>query len=218
MAAIWNPHIHGQCFSSHITYLAGYIGFGLDAFTDLICASIPIMILHRLQINSRTKYALCGLMSLGSLTAGCAIAKAITLKGVFASDYTWALTKPAICTIVEHLASTTLVSLPALKPLFNKLLDLTTLNLSKLSRKSYIRQRPTETQESSVETTSRNGGDIEQADIPLRDAILKTTDFRVSSHDSDNRSTNTWPLPPGSIHTGNTERSQKLLGNSWATA
>ena len=28
MAAIWNPQIQGQCFSSHFTYLAGYIGFG----------------------------------------------------------------------------------------------------------------------------------------------------------------------------------------------
>lgn len=28
MAAIWNPHVHGKCFSPHVTYLAGYIGFG----------------------------------------------------------------------------------------------------------------------------------------------------------------------------------------------
>ena len=28
MAAIWDKTIEGSCFSSHITYLAGYIGFG----------------------------------------------------------------------------------------------------------------------------------------------------------------------------------------------
>ena len=28
MDAIWMPQIHGQCFSLHITYLAGYIRFG----------------------------------------------------------------------------------------------------------------------------------------------------------------------------------------------
>lgn len=59
MAAIWNPAIRGKCFSPHITYLAGYIGFGLDAFTDLVCAAIPVFILHRLQMNVRTKVALC---------------------------------------------------------------------------------------------------------------------------------------------------------------
>ena len=30
MAAIWDKSIEGQCFSSHITYLAGYIGFGMS--------------------------------------------------------------------------------------------------------------------------------------------------------------------------------------------
>ena len=219
MAKIWNPQLPGTCFSSHITYLAGYIGFGLDAFTDLICAGIPVLILHRLHINSRTKFALCLLMSLGSLTAGCAIAKAITLKGVFASDYTFALTKPAICTIVEHLTSTTLVSLPALQPLFIKLLGLpSSLSLSKMSRRSYIRRRPIETQESSHVDTSCGDGDVEQADIPLRDAILKTTDFRVSSHNSDVRLADVWPLPPDSVRTSSTEKFQRSLGNSWATA
>ena len=28
MAAIWDPRIPGKCFSPHVTYLAGYIGFG----------------------------------------------------------------------------------------------------------------------------------------------------------------------------------------------
>ncbi len=28
MKAIWMPQIHGQCFSLHVTYLAGYIRFG----------------------------------------------------------------------------------------------------------------------------------------------------------------------------------------------
>ena len=28
MAAIWDTQVKGQCFSSHVTYLAGYVGFG----------------------------------------------------------------------------------------------------------------------------------------------------------------------------------------------
>lgn len=28
MAAIWDAEVKGECFSSHVTYLAGYIGFG----------------------------------------------------------------------------------------------------------------------------------------------------------------------------------------------
>ena len=35
MAKIWNPYLRGQCFSSHVTYLAGYIGFGQSCSLDL---------------------------------------------------------------------------------------------------------------------------------------------------------------------------------------
>ena len=81
--AIWMPQIHGQCFSLHVTYLAGYIRFGerlrrtsrtpadsgpgFDALTDLLCAGIPIFVIQRLQMNIRTKIALCFLMGLGVL-------------------------------------------------------------------------------------------------------------------------------------------------------
>ena len=66
--------------------------------------------------------ALCVLMGLGSLTAGCAIAKAVTLEGVFNHDYTFGLTKPAICTILEHLCGMILASLPALRTMFGSFL------------------------------------------------------------------------------------------------
>ena len=62
-------------------------------------------------------------MGLGSLTAGCAIAKAVTLRGVFADDYTFGLTKPAVCTILEHLCGMILASVPALRPLCRKVLQ-----------------------------------------------------------------------------------------------
>lgn len=212
MAGIWNPHIHRKCFSSRITYMAGYIGFGLDAFTDLICAGIPIFILQRLQINQRTKLALCGLMSLGSLTAACAIAKAVTLEGVFASDYTYALTKPAICTIVEHLTSITLISIPALKPLFNKLLDVSRFSSSKLSSRSYLRWTHTKSPDSYAldkPITSNDSGNSERIESPLYDSILKTTEIRLSSHNSERGSQKSergledcWPFPSKSSQSG----------------
>ncbi len=42
-------------------------GPGLDALTDLLCAGIPIFVIQRLQMNIRTKFALCFLMGLGVL-------------------------------------------------------------------------------------------------------------------------------------------------------
>lgn len=209
MAAIWIPHIQGKCFSPHITYLAGYIGFGLDASTDIICAGIPIFILHRLYISTRTKRALCLLMGLGSLTAGCAIAKAITLKGVFAFDFTWSLWKPAICTIIEHLAGVTLVSLPALKPLFSKMLDISNLtsgrgSSSKRSNRPYYPRWPGSGAGASGDTyaleKSLRSDDSENAGggASYANTIVKTTDFRLGSeHNSQisQRLDDYWPLP-----------------------
>ena len=40
---------------------------GLDAITDLVCAGIPAFVILRLQMNTRTKVALCILMGLGVL-------------------------------------------------------------------------------------------------------------------------------------------------------
>lgn len=202
MAAIWNPHIHGKCFSPHITYLAGYIGFGLDAFTDLVCAAIPIFVLRGLQINERTKVALCILIGLGSLTAGCAIAKAVTLKGVFSNDYSWALWKPAVCTIVEHLTGITLVSLPALRSFFSKILDAAAIRggSGKRSVKHSPRWTPAVSGDLYASDNSLKSKDLEQNTIPLNEnEIVRTLEFRLSEHTSETgeqRMGDYWPLPP----------------------
>ena len=97
---------------------------GLDALTDLTCAIIPVLIITPLQINTRTKVALTLLTSLGVLTAGCAIAKAVTLSAVFSKDYTYQIVNPAICTILEHLVGMVLACAPCLRPIFKRALNL----------------------------------------------------------------------------------------------
>ena len=112
LAALWNPQVHGSCLSTHTTVLAGYIGFAIDVSTDLVCATIPILVIHRLQMNRMTKIALCALMGLGVFTAVCAVIKAITLRGVFANDYTWGFTKPATWAAVEQFVGIIISSIP----------------------------------------------------------------------------------------------------------
>ena len=100
-----------------MTVLAGYIGFAVDVVTDLVCAAIPVFVIHRLQMSVRSKVALCVLMGLGVFTAGCAVAKAITLRGVFAADYTFGFTKPATWAAVEQFVGIIITCLPILRPL-----------------------------------------------------------------------------------------------------
>lgn len=60
LAALWNPEVHGSCLSAHTTVLAGYVGFAVDVVTDLVCAVIPVLAIHRLQMSFRTKIASFG--------------------------------------------------------------------------------------------------------------------------------------------------------------
>ena len=104
---------------SRIITRAGYIIWAVDAATDLICAGIPILVIRRLQMDMRAKLALCGLMSLGVLTAGCAVAKAVLLQRVTADDITWDLNIVAIWATIEQFLGIIITSIPMLRPLFS---------------------------------------------------------------------------------------------------
>lgn len=115
--AVWSG---GSCMSTYALNLTGYIIFAMDAVTDLICAMIPILLVQRLQMDMRTKLALSGLMSLGVLTAGCAVGKVISLRRVTDDDYTWGLNIVAICAAVEQFLGIIITSVPMLRPLFSR--------------------------------------------------------------------------------------------------
>ena len=215
IAAIWDPRIRGKCFSSHYTYLAGYIGFGLDAFTDLVCAGIPVFIFYRTQMNQRQKIALCVLMGLGALTSGCAIAKAVTLKGVFANDYTWDIVAPAMCTITEHLVGLSLVSAPALGPLFGKLFDMAAsrTNSYGFMNRRQSRWTPAVSGDAYAPNMYLYSNDARRSAIPsYNSTIVRTTSFRVGSEHTSEIGQHTddyWPPPLSSVHTAGAERFEK---------
>ena len=123
LARLWNPKVNGSCMSTHTMVLACYICSAIDIATDLLCAAIPVLVIHRLQMTFRTKVALCVLMGLGVLTAGCAVAKAITLRGVSADDYTFGFTRPATWAAVEQFVGIIIASIPALRPLLSSFLE-----------------------------------------------------------------------------------------------
>ena len=122
LAALWNPHVEGACMSTEQTVLAGYVGFAFDIITDLVCALLPIMVISKLRMNRRPKIALCVLMGLGVFTAGCAVAKALSLRGVFGDNPSDGFLEPATWAAVEQFLGIIIVSLPALRPLFGRML------------------------------------------------------------------------------------------------
>lgn len=113
--AVWYANVGGaQCFSLEQVSLIYYIGYGVGALTDFLCASIPVMILCRLQLDDRSRVGICVLVGFGTLIAGCAVAKTITISGAWSSDFTWNSTVPTWFTIAEHYCGIVLVSIPSL--------------------------------------------------------------------------------------------------------
>lgn len=180
-------------------------------------------------MNARTKTALCVVIGLGSLTAACAVAKAVTLKGgVFAKDFTWGLWKPAVCTIVEHLAGLTLVSLPALRPFFTRVLDNAAIRGagagSGSSGRRSVPQRRTpaasskdtyafdKSLRSDEDPESRSGGGgVAMVEGGGENGIVRTTEFRLSEHTSEigvrcveeeqeQEQEEQWPLPRSPVY------------------
>ncbi|MCJ1378141.1 hypothetical protein MMC17_001237 [Xylographa soralifera] len=172
LAKLWNPEIEGRCMSTNDTVLAGYIGFGADILTDLVCAGIPIFVIHRLQMNNRTKIALCCLMGLGVFTAGCAVAKAVTLVGVFADDYTWGFTQPATWAAIEQFVGIIITSLPALRLQLSNVFERITISLpsSAAFHKIHSAYKHLRTSSNASSTTG----------IEHKKQILKETDFSIS--------------------------------------
>lgn len=123
LSAVGDPQRSASCLPAHITNSAGYVTWTIDAATDLICAAIPILVVQQLQMDMRKKLALCGLMSLGVFTAGCAVAKAIslgTVRGrVRADDYTVDFNIATIWAAIEQYLGIIITSIPMLRPLFS---------------------------------------------------------------------------------------------------
>ena len=172
LAKLWNPEIEGRCMSTHTTVLAGYIGFGADILTDLVCAGIPIFVIHQLQMSKRTKIALCCLMGLGVFTAGCAVAKAVTLVGVFADDYTWGFTQPATWAAIEQFVGIIITSLPALRPLLNEVFERITISFPRSAVFYRIHSAYKYWWTSKNSSTTRG--------IEHKRQILKETDFTIN--------------------------------------
>ena len=62
-------------------------------------------------------------MRLGVFTAGCAVAKAITLNAVYEDDYSRGITKYATWAAAEQFIGIIIASVPALRPLFGTVRD-----------------------------------------------------------------------------------------------
>ena len=116
---LWASRVpHSKCFTRQQLSLVIYIGYSLDAFTDLICTSITVTIIIYTKLSSRSAIGFAVLIGFGTLITACAIVKTITLKAIFMVDFTWESTIPVYFTIAEYYGGIVIASIPNLAGLF----------------------------------------------------------------------------------------------------
>lgn len=87
LSKLWYPTIPGTCFDKDVIIKIGYAQGVFNVLTDFFCTTTPIFVLWRVQISTRLKVMICGLMSLGLLATASQIVRVITLRTLKESDY-----------------------------------------------------------------------------------------------------------------------------------
>ncbi|KAK8117730.1 uncharacterized protein PG998_006011 [Apiospora kogelbergensis] len=115
----------GKCIPARNLKIATYFNSILSALTDLIFALLPIPMLINVQLNWKAKSAIIGILSLGIFATAAAIAKMAYLSnyGKY-GDLLFDSADITIWTTIEITVAMIAGSIPCLKPLFKKILDL----------------------------------------------------------------------------------------------
>ncbi|KAL6714380.1 hypothetical protein ACLMJK_007803 [Lecanora helva] len=165
--AVYNPRVHGKCYSKHVVYGVAYGQGAVSIITDFACAALPIFVLRNLQMKRKTKIALSVIMGLGVLTA--------FLYLNYKKDVTHANTVNVIFAVLEENVGIIAATLPTIRPLFRR--SITRINSVDAAKDTFTARQPS--------TRARNAQvrALEEGNLPLYGVgITKTTSFSVASN------------------------------------
>ncbi|ORX97794.1 hypothetical protein BCR34DRAFT_607135 [Clohesyomyces aquaticus] len=131
VAAAWDSALrpppygtgNAKCYSMTIFRNLGLMNSSFNIITDILFATMPLPLVWRLQLNTRTKISLIAILSLGYFASAAAIVKAVQQWHVL-TDLDWSVHDSFnVWNYIEFTIGIIAASLPALKPLFNWFLD-----------------------------------------------------------------------------------------------
>ncbi|KEQ78279.1 hypothetical protein M436DRAFT_18997, partial [Aureobasidium namibiae CBS 147.97] len=118
----------GKCLSWKVTGPLNYIHGTLNALTDWIFVSLPILVIRDANMNRKAKASVIGVLAIGVLGSVASIVRLYYIKDIHpgASSATEFFSKAstiAIASIIEIGLGVTAACLATLRPLFKSLLD-----------------------------------------------------------------------------------------------
>jgi len=142
IAASWDIKIAElpttKCFPNHVFASIGVFNSVINIVTDFCFSLIPIPIIVKLQVNTRTKITLAAILSLGLVACSAGIVKAHLQATFFSNHDPWWNDSFELWYMLELCLGIIAASLPSLKPLFASLLSTTktALGLSSSGKKT----------------------------------------------------------------------------------
>ncbi|KAH7379961.1 hypothetical protein BKA64DRAFT_765615 [Cadophora sp. MPI-SDFR-AT-0126] len=142
LAVLWDSSVITTCWTAETIRGLSYANVSLTIITDFILALFPIPMLWHVQINTRVKISIIGIMSLGLFASAASIIKATTLSHYGKTgDFLWDSTDLTIWITTEVNVGIIAACLPCLKPLFKKILENSTWYTSKDRGTGYAARR-----------------------------------------------------------------------------
>ncbi|ESZ91940.1 hypothetical protein SBOR_7685 [Sclerotinia borealis F-4128] len=118
--SIWDTRIEGTCTLS-LTIIAK-IMCSWSAAMDFFLAAFPWAIIWGLNMKRKEKITICVSLSLGVIAGICGVVRTTTLDALGETDdYLYAVSDSVMWTMSELTATLICVSIPALRPLYNRL-------------------------------------------------------------------------------------------------
>ncbi|KAJ5725569.1 uncharacterized protein N7483_006926 [Penicillium malachiteum] len=118
-----DPYAKGHCTSVDVLLIIAYLYSGLTIVVDFSLGGFPLLLVWNLQMNSRTKVAVSGILSLGAVASIAVVIRMPFLKHYEDTDFLYSTYQIAIWTIIETGLSIIAGSLITLRPLFRWFLD-----------------------------------------------------------------------------------------------
>ncbi|KAM7214548.1 hypothetical protein V8F06_010030, partial [Rhypophila decipiens] len=144
--ALWDQSIPQSCWSQSTLKGLSYTNVALNILTDLLLALvIPIPMLWHLNVSRRTRFSLIFALSLGAFACAAAFIKTGFLVNYGKTgDWLWDSRDISIWTVTECNTGIIVGSLPALRPIFKKILGSTLgygrSSSGRVTGSGYIRQ------------------------------------------------------------------------------
>ncbi|ROW11901.1 hypothetical protein VPNG_04904 [Cytospora leucostoma] len=118
---LWKPEIPGSVSNTETLVVTIITFTAINSVTDLFYALAPLYFFRKLQIDLRKKLILYGLTGSGLLVFASSIIRVAYVKDFFDADYSWALYRVYMCTIVERNFAEVIADLPTIFPLLRSL-------------------------------------------------------------------------------------------------